>query len=401
MRLPEQVIERKEYLEKVKPFIGKQLIKVFTGQRRVGKSYLLYQLINYIKRKDKNARIIYINKEDIHFSHIQNAKHLHDYVLTEKSKKQKTYVFIDEIQDIEQFEEALRSLLLDNSLDLYCTGSNAEMLSSDVAGHLSGRYIEFTVYSLSYAEFIHFHQLEDTSEALENYMKYGGLPYLIHLGFENHVALEYLKNIYHTIVYKDIIHRYQLRNTLFLERLVIFLAAHTGSLFSAKKISDFLQAQKISISTKQVLNYIHYLSCAFIIQPASRYDIKGKRLFEFGEKYYFENIGIRNGIWGYRAEDRGKIMENLVYNQLKYSGYEVQIGVIGDKEIDFVAKKNGEIHYYQVALSINDEKTMQREIGNLELIDDNYPKTLITMEYFSGNSKEGIKIIGLREFLMM
>ncbi len=396
----DSVIPRPKYLKRIEPFIGKNLIKVFTGQRRVGKSYLLFQIIEEIKKKDSEAKIIYINKEDLAFAHLRNADDLNGYVLQNKSAEQKTYVFIDEIQDIENFEVALRSLLLDKNLDLYCTGSNANLLSSDIAGHLSGRYIEIPVYSLSYTEFLQFHQLEDSDDVLEKYLKFGGLPYLIHLPLEEAVVFEYLENVYSTILFRDIINRFSVRNTVFLEQLNLFLASNTGSLFSAKKISDFLKSQKINMAPNQVQTYIQHLANAFLIHRVNRYDIVGKRLFEVGEKYYFENLGIRNALWGFRAEDRGKILENAVYNHLLTENYKVQVGIIADSEIDFIAEKNGEKMYIQATLTLNEEKTIEREFGNLLKIKDNYPKLLITMDRFSGNTFEGVKVTDLRTFLM-
>lgn len=394
------VIPRQKYLKRIEPFIGKNLIKVFTGQRRVGKSYLLFQLMEEVKKRDSEAKILYINKEDLAFAHIRNADDLNAYVLQNKSADGKTYVFIDEIQDIENFEAALRSLLLDKNLDLYCTGSNANLLSSDIAGHLSGRYIKIPVYSLSYSEFLQFHQLEDSDEVLEKYLKFGGLPYLIHLSLEDPIVFEYLENVYSTILFRDVINRFSVRNTAFLEQLVLFLASNTGSLFSAKKISDFLKSQKINIAPNQVQTYIQHLTNAFLIHRVNRYDITGKRLFEIGEKYYFENLGIRNALWGFRPEDRGKILENVVYNHLLTENYKVQVGIIADNEIDFIAEKNGEKTYIQVALTLNEEKTIEREFGNLLKIKDNYPKLLITMDRFSGNTFEGVKVTDLRTFLL-
>lgn len=396
----EVAIPRQKYLKRIEPFIGKNLIKVFTGQRRVGKSYLLFQLMEEVKKKDSEAKILYINKEDLSFAHIRNADDLNGYVLQNKSAVGKTYVFIDEIQDIENFEAALRSLLLDKNLDLYCTGSNANLLSSDIAGHLSGRYIKIPVYSLSYSEFLQFHQLEDSDEVLEKYLKFGGLPYLIHLSLEDPIVFEYLENVYSTILFRDVINRFSVRNTAFLEQLVLFLASNTGSLFSAKKISDFLKSQKINIAPNQVQTYIQHLTNAFLIHRVNRYDITGKRLFEIGEKYYFENLGIRNALWGFRPEDRGKILENVVYNHLLTENYKVQVGIIADNEIDFIAEKNGEKTYIQVALTLNEEKTIEREFGNLLKIKDNYPKLLITMDRFSGNTFEGVKVTDLRTFLL-
>jgi len=400
IKLPQNIRMRTHYLNRVRPFIGKNIIKVLTGQRRVGKSYLLFQIIQTIQQEHPNAAFLYINKEDLAFSFIKTAENLNDYVLTHKSKTNKTFVFIDEIQDIESFEAALRSLLLHDDLDLYCTGSNANLLSGDIAGFLSGRYVELQVFSLSYVEFVAFHQLTENNSSLDKYLKYGGLPYLIHLPLEDAVVFEYLKNIYNTIVYRDIINRYAIRNVPFLEQLVLFLAAHTGSIFSAKKISDFLKSQRINMAPNQVQTYIHHLVNAFLLHKVPRYDLIGKRLFEIGDKYYFENLGIRNGLWGYRLEDRGKIMENAVYNQLVFKGYKVMVGVLGNNEVDFIAEKDGEKKYIQVALTINDPNTMEREFGNLKKIEDNYSKAVITMDNYSGNTDQGIHAIDLRSFLL-
>ena len=398
--IPKTLLKREDYLNRVLPFVGKNLIKVFTGQRRVGKSYLLFQIMDYLLEQNSQAALVYINKEDIAFSAIQTAQDLNDYVLQHKSNNAKTYVFIDEIQDIENFETALRSLLLHEDLDLYCTGSNAKLLSGDIAGYLSGRAIEIVVYSLSYPEFLVFHSLKDSNATLELYFRYGGLPYLKNLVLEEAVVFEYLKNIYNTIVYRDIINRFSIRNVLFLEQLVLFLASNIGSLFSAKKISDFLKSQRINIASNQVQTYSDYLVNAFLIHRVSRYDLVGKRIFETGEKYYFENLGIRNALWGYRVEDRGKIMENIVYNHLLFRGYQVQVGNLGALEIDFVAQRGGEKLYVQVALSINESQTMEREFGNLKKINDNFPKMVITLDAFQGNTDEGIIATDLRSFLL-
>ena len=398
--IPDNIQFRSSYMDRIAPFIGQNVIKVLTGQRRVGKSYLLFQIIQWVKEQYDKATILYINKEDLAFSFLKTADDLNQYVLTHKTEIGKTYVFIDEIQDIENFGDALRSLILQTDLDIYCTGSNANLLSSDIAGHLSGRYIAIEVFSLAYPEFISFHKLAENEESLNKYLKYGGLPYLIHLELKDEIIFEYLKNIYQSIVYRDIINRFAIRNINFLEQLVLFLAGHTGSIFSAKKISDFLKSQRVNIAPNQVQNYIQHLVNAFLVHRVSRYDLIGKRLFEIGEKYYFENLGIRNGIWGYRLEDRGKIMENVVYNHLIFKGYKVQVGILGAKEIDFIAEKQGEKTYIQVALSINDTNTMEREFGNLQQINDNYPKKVITLESFSGNTFEGIELVSLREFLM-
>lgn len=398
--IPLHVIPRMNYLNKVKPFVNQSIIKVFTGQRRVGKSYLLYQLMDYLKSSQSNPFILYINKEDLAFSTINTALDLVNYVNEHACTTGTTYLFIDEIQDIEDFSSALRSLLLNEKLDIYCTGSNATMLSSDIAGHLSGRFIEINVHSLSYFEFLAFHHATDSDETMEQFIKYGGLPYLRNLPLQDDVVFEYLKNIYNTIVYRDIINRYAVRNVVFLERLVQFLCSTTGSLFSNKKISDFLKSQKINMPPNQVQLYVNYLASAFLIHKVGRYDIIGKRLFEVGDKYYFENLGIRNALWGYRIEDRGKVLENVVYNELLFKGYQVKVGVIGAHEIDFIATKDFEKWYIQVALTINAEKTLTREFGNLLKIQDNYRKTLVTLTPYSGPTYEGIEVLDLRAFCL-
>ena len=400
LQIPGNIINRQQYIDRILPFMGKRLIKAFTGQRRVGKSYLLFQLIQLIREKESGANIIYINKEDLVFDTIRTADDLSEYVLSCLSEKGMNYVFIDEIQEITEFEKALRSLLLNDTIDIYCTGSNARLLSGELATLLSGRFVEIEVHSLSYVEFLLFHKLEESVDSLDKYFKFGGLPYLIHLSLEDEIVFEYLKNIYSTIVFRDVIDRYGIRNIRFLEKLVLFLADNTGSLFSAKRISDFLKSQQINIASNQIQVYINHLANAFLIHRVERYDIVGKRIFEVGEKYYFENLGIRNAVRGYNPGDIGKILENVVYNQLVYMGWKVTTGSLFSEEIDFVCEKSGEKMYIQVALRLNDEKTIKREFGNLLKIGDNYAKKVITMDKFTGNTYKGIEHVQIRDFLM-
>ena len=397
----EEVIVRKKYLDKLIPFIGKQLIKVLTGQRRVGKSYVLKQVMIYISEIDSEANIIYINKEDLGFSGIQNAADLNGYILQKTKTGSKNYVCIDEIQEIEQFENALRSLLLSPHYDLYITGSNANLLSGELATYLSGRYIELEVLSLSYPEFLEFHVLQNTQDTMMMFLKYGGLPYLKHLELSDEIVFGYLKGIYSSIIYRDVIMRHEIRSSAFLENLVVFLANNIGQLFSAKKISDYLKSQKTNIATSQIIHYLSHLSNAFLIHKVPRYDIVGKRIFEVGDKFYFEDIGLRNAIFQYNVSDIGKIMENAVYHHLKYNDYDVKIGTVGSNEIDFVARRKGELLYVQVSYLLHDETTIAREFGNLEKIKDNYPKMVVSMDDFTGDSYKGIQHIRLKDFLSM
>lgn len=399
MKLPQTLINREVYIRRIQPFMRKSIAKVLIGQRRVGKSFLLFQLMDKVQQEEPDANIIYLNFEDFAFNQIRTAEDMYAYISSRLLEGKYNYIFIDEIQEIAHFEKVIRSLLLDPFNDVYITGSNAKMLSGELATYLSGRYVEFKIYSLSYLEFLQFHRLENTRQSLDLYSRYGGLPYLINLPLTDEVVNEYLKSVYSTIVFRDVVSRYNLRNIDFLEKLIRFLAENIGSLFSAKNISDYLKSQHTAISVTQIQNYTHYLSNAFLIHRVERYDLVGKRVFEIGEKYYFENLGIRNIVIGYRITDRAKLLENLVYNHLLYLGYEVRIGYIGDKEIDFIGEKSNEKIYVQVALQINNETTAQREFGNLLKIPDNYLKIVVTDEAFQGNTYEGIRHYSIQDFL--
>ena len=239
-------------------------------------------------------------------------------------------------------------------------------------------------------------------ESLSLYMKYGGLPYLIHLPKNDEIVFDYLKNIYATILYRDVISRHQIRDTAFLENLLYFLADNTGSIVSANKISDYLKSQKASKNVSVVINYLSFVEQAYFVNAVKRKEISGKRIFETGEKYYFEDIGLRNAIGGFKPDDIGKMLENVVYNQLRFMGYNVFVGKEGDKEIDFIAEKNGEYSYYQVAYLLSNEKVLNREFGNLQIIKDNYPKYVITMDELPLNtSYKGIKHLNLLKFLSL
>jgi predicted AAA+ superfamily ATPase len=395
----DKFIVRQKYLEAIKPYIGQQIIKILVGQRRVGKSYILLQTIEEIKTGDPTANILYINKEDFQFDKIKTANDLYEYVQENTNHKVKNYVFIDEIQEIKEFEKALRSLLLNSIYDLYCTGSNAHILSGELATFLSGRFIEIPVFSLSYNEFCEFQNLENNNESLQKYLKYGGLPYLKHLVLEDEIVFNYLKGVYNTVIYRDLIQRYEIRNTAFLENLVRFLADNTGQLFSAKKISDYLKSQQINISVSQIINYLDYLAGTFLIQKVKRMEIAGKKIFEIGEKFYFQDLGLRHAINGYKPNDMAKILENAVLEHLLYCGYDVKVGQINDLEIDFACERGGEKLYVQVTYLLHDKKTMDREFGNLLKINDNYPKIVVSMDDFTGNSYEGIKHLHIRRFL--
>lgn len=399
MKIPSNIYSRDIYIERIKPFMRTNTVKVMIGHRRVGKSYILFQLMELIKNEETNPNIIYINKEDLDFEFILNYRDLYDYIKEHLVEERKNYIFVDEIQEIENFHLAIRSLALNENNDIYITGSNSEIFSSDLANELGGRYVEFRIYSLSYLEFLQFHKLPNDDESLEKYMRFGGLPYLKNLPLEERVVMEYINSIYSTIVLRDVIRRKKIRNTIFLEQLIRFLANNVGSLFSAKSISDFLKSQKVNIASNQVSEYADALSDAFIVHRLGRYDIVGKRLFERGEKYFFENMGIRNALAGYKPQDKAKRLENIVCNHLIVCGYEVKVGSLSTEEIDFVCTRNGETLYVQVALELSRTETIEREFGNLLKIKDNYPKIVVSAERSFENSFEGVEHVYIKDFL--
>lgn len=388
---------RNTYLKKVEPYIGKEIIKVLTGQRRVGKTILLKQIQYLVQQLDKKANTIYVNKEQHEFKQIKNADDLFEYIETQLKPKQSNYVFIDEIQEIQDFEIALRQLLV-KGVDIYCTGSNANMLSGDLATHLSGRYIEFHINSLSYTEFIEMHQLPNNNDTLNKYIRYGGLPYLVNLPLSDEIVYGYLKSIYNTIILKDIVARYNIRDVDFLDRLVEYLSDNLGSYVSSNKISDFLKSQRVHLSVNTVMNYLKYLSSSFFINKVERIDIIGKKRFEINDKYFFTDLGLMHSIIPFTGAQIGSVFENLVYNQLIYEDYKVYIGKHQDREIDFVAQKGNITKYIQVAYQLPDEKVREREFGNLLKIEDNYEKIVVSADEFTTDYK-GIKHIHIREFL--
>ncbi len=392
--------KRPYYINKIVPFIGVDLIKVLVGQRRVGKSYILLQLIDAIRAKDKKANIVYINKEENEYDSIVNYRDLIIYAEKRAKAKLNNYLFIDEIQDIENFEKALRHLFAKKTFDLYCTGSNARLLSSEIATGLSGRYIEISVHALSYQEFLQFQGLSSGEDSLLKYIRYGGLPFITNLKLTDQIVYGYLQSIYSTIILKDVVARFKIRNINFLNRLLEYLADNIGSLVSANRISDFLKSQRIKTTPNIVLDYLSYLTSSFIIREVNRADIKGKKIFEINEKYYWEDLGLRNSLVGYKATEIGQMLENLVFSHLLRLGFKINVGQLGDKEIDFVAEKEGRKIYIQVAYLINDKVTKEREFGNLLFIQDNYQKMVVSMDKMMGSDYKGIQHFQIIDFLL-
>lgn len=395
-------IIRQHYLNKVERYFGKNTIIVLTGQRRVGKSYLLKQLRDQ-KQNEANSNVIYIDKEKREFDSIQTYRELNDYIEHYYQKGKKNYIFIDEIQDIEGFERSVRSFHTEPDAEIVITGSNAKMLSNELSTLIGGRYKEIYIQSLSYQEFLTFHNLTDNDDALALYIQFGGLPGLVKIGLDEEDAREYQMDIYHTVLLKDVVMRNQIRNVTFLENLVRFVADNAGKLISANSIAKFMKSQGENVTSTVVSNYIKYLTEAYMIHQVNRFDIHGKRLFENNDKFYFEDHGIRNALaGGSREGDIEKVIENIIYQHLIYLGYTVTVGQLQAGEIDFVCTaKGGQRKYVQAAFIIADETTREREFGNLRAIKDNYPKYVISMTpLVTRNDDNGITHLHLRKFLM-
>lgn len=397
-----EYIIRQNYLDKVEKYFGKDTIIVLTGQRRVGKSFILKQLRDK-KLAEYNSNVIYIDKEKREFDFIQTYRDLNDYIESKRQNGSRNYILIDEIQDVAEFERTVRSYYTEPDTEIVVTGSNAKMLSNELSTLIGGRYKEIYIQSLCYQEFLTFHNLTDSDDALAQYIQFGGLPGLVKIGLDAEDAREYQMDIYHTVLLKDVVMRNEIRNATFLENLVRFLADNTGKLISANGISKFMKSQGENVTPTAINNYIGYLTEAYMIQKVNRFDIHGKRLFENNDKYYFEDHGIRNALaGGSREGDIEKVIENIIYQQLIHSGYEVTVGQLQAGEIDFVCTaKSGQRCYIQASYIIADEATREREFGNLRAIKDNYPKYVISMTpLVTRNDDNGITHLHLRKFLM-
>lgn len=394
-------IIRQAYIDKIEKYLGKETIIVLVGQRRVGKSYMM-KTVRDQKASNPDNNIIYIDKEKREFDSIRNYQDLNQYIDEHFVASKHNYILIDEIQDITEFERSIRSFRTEPNTDIIITGSNAKMLSNELSTLIGGRYKEIYIQSLSYEEFLVFHQLPDNDDSLAKYIQYGGLPGLAKNGLEEDDAREYQMDIFHTVLLKNVIMRNRIRNVPFLENLVRFLADNTGKLISANSIAKYMKSQGESITSTVIINYISFLCEAYILHKVNRFDIHGKRIFETNDKFYFEDNGIRNALaGGTREGDIEKVIENIVYQHLIRLGYQVYVGQLQAGEIDFVCTKpDGQRIYVQASYIIADMATREREFGNLRAINDNYPKYVISMTpLLTRNDDNGITHLHLRKFL--
>ncbi|WP_352406344.1 ATP-binding protein [Acetoanaerobium noterae] len=393
------------YLNQLIQFKDKKLIKVITGLRRSGKSTLLSLFENHLITSgvDRN-HIIRMNFESFEFDEITNYKELHEYInkrILDPNKRH--YILLDEVQQVSSWERVINSFFVDANVDIFITGSNAYLLSSELSTLLSGRYVEIKMQPLSFKEYLEFLDSDkemSLQEKFNQYLEYGGLPTIVELLDNPDTIGPFLEGIYNTVLMKDVIERNGVRDAALLESILKFIAANIGSIVSTKKISDYLTSSGRKTTSDTIDNYMKMLENAFIIYKANRYDLKGKMFLKTLEKYYIVDIGIRNKLIGLRNTDYGHVLENIVYLELLRRGYEVTIGKIGSLEVDFVASKPKEKIYYQVSATIMDEKTRERELRPLESISDNYPKYILTMDKTVFNDYSGIRVKNIIDFLL-
>ena len=401
------MLKRNEYIEKIVPFIDKDVIKVLTGIRRSGKSVMLKLLMEELKNRGINEnQFIYINFENLKYRNLKNYERLYDFILNKVDDKYKSYyIFLDEIQEVEEWERCVNSLRVDEdfNFDIYITGSNAKLLSGELSTYLAGRYIEFIVYPFSFKEFFEIIQEKNqeikVKEAFQKYVKFGGMPFLHNLDYNFEASMQYLQDLYASIILKDITQRNNIRDTDLLERVINYVIMNIGNTFSATSISKFFKNENRKVAIETILNYIKACEEAFLIYRVARNDLLGKKILNVNEKYYIADHGIREAIMENNQKNINQVLENIVYFEMLRRGYNIKIGKVDNFEVDFVCKKNDETIYIQVSYLLASEDTKEREFSVLENIKDNYPKYVLSMDEFD-MSRNGIKHVNLIKFLV-
>lgn len=401
------MLKRDEYIKKIIPFIDKDLIKVLTGIRRSGKSIMLKLIMEELKKRGiKEEQLIYINFENLKNRILNTYDKLYDYILTKaKTDNKNYYIFLDEVQEVNEWEKCVNSLRVDEdfNFDIYITGSNAKLLSGELSTFLAGRYVEFIIYPFSFKEYTdiikEININMDIREAFQSYVRFGGMPFLHNLNYEFDVSMQYLRDLYASIILKDITQRNNIRDTDLLERIINYLIMNIGNTFSATSISKFFKNENRKVATETILNYIKACEASFLIYRVPRNDLIGKKILNINEKYYIADHGIREAIMESNQRDINQILENIVYFEMLRRGYSVKIGKFNNLEVDFVCTKNKETIYIQVSYLLASEETIEREFSVLESIKDNYPKFVLSMDEFD-MSKAGIKHINIIEFLL-
>ncbi len=398
------MIIRKEYLDRIMQVSDTPVVKIITGIRRSGKSFLLRQIqAELMARGVQDSCIVYMNFESLIFEPYLHYRSFYDRVMSDTAgKKGRVYLFFDEIQDVSEWEKAIRSFMVDLDCDIYITGSNANLLSSELATYLAGRYLELQLYPLSYREFLTFSglTLEPNLKSFQKYLKYGGFPGLHQMSDDEYTRYDYIKGIINTVILKDVVQRNKIRDTDLLERVFYFVMDNIGSIISAKKIADFLKSQGRKLSTETVYGYLRALEDALVIYKARRFDIRGKRILETQEKYYLTDLGFKHAVLGFRDATIPGLLENIVYLELKRRGFEVYVGKNDHLEVDFVAERKDERIYLQVAYLLSSEETANREYRALSSIPDHYPKLIVSMDPIYSSSVDGVRWLNLEEYLL-
>ena len=399
------MIKRELYMQRIRPFFGSELIKVLTGIRRSGKSVMLELIKQEISEQGIiKENFICMNFEDMRYAHLLTAKALHDEVVERAEKiTGKVYLFFDEIQEVQDWEKCINSLRLVLDCDIYITGSNAKLLSGELATYLGGRYVEFVVYPFSFSEFNEMYKgiNPETSinEVFKAFLFFGGMPYIGNLRYEKESVRQYLSDIFVSVQLKDVIKRNKVRDVDLLERIISYVIANVGTTFSANSLVKFLKSERRTVAAETVMNYIKYCLEAFLFYQVKRQDLQGKQILAINEKYYIADHGIREALFGTNTKDINLVLENIVYMEMLRRGYDVTVGKYGDKEIDFVCDKQGERIYIQVTYLLASEETIKREFGAYDNIKDNYPKYVLSLDEFD-MSRDGIKHLNIREFLL-
>ena len=399
------MIKRELYMSRIRPFIGSDLIKVMTGIRRCGKSVML-ELIKQelIESGVDPAQLISINFEDMNYSHLHTAQALHDEITKRVAEvKGKAYLFFDEIQEVTNWEKCVNSFRVSLDCDIYITGSNAKLLSGELATYLGGRYVEFIIYPFSFREFMELYRPvvpnASIQKGFQKYLLLGGMPYLANLRYTDAPSKQYLQDLFNSVQLKDIVKRNKIRDVDLLERIISYVMANMGMTFSANSLAKFLKNERRATAPETILNYIKYCCEAYLFYQVKREDIQGKQVLASNEKYYIADHGIREAVFGGNTRDINLVLENIVYLELLRRGYEITVGRAGDKEIDFVCNRHGKKLYVQVAYLLASEETVSREFGVYDSIRDNFPKYVVSLDEFD-MSRNGIKHQNIRDFLL-
>ena len=399
------MIKRELYMKRIRPFIGLNLIKVITGIHRCGKSVMLELIKQELVESGVNpTQFISINFEDLSYSHLQTAQSLHDEITCRaKEIGGKVYLFFDEIQEVKDWEKCINSFRVSLDCDIYITGSNAKLLSGELATYLSGRYVEFVIYPFSFKEFMELYRPINTDNSIQQcFQKYlitGGMPYLANIRYADDPSKQYLHDLFNSVQLKDIVKRNKIRDVDLLERIIAYVIANVGSTFSARSLTKFLKSEQRTVAPETILNYIKYCCDAYLFYQVKRVDLQGKQILSTNEKYYIADHGIREAVFGGNMRDINLILENIVYLELLRRGYKVTVGKTGEKEIDFVCDKRGDKLYVQVTYLLASEDTIKREFGAYDHIRDNFPKYVVSLDEFD-MSRNGIKHQNIRDFLL-